>query len=195
MAQKTGNIVISLLLVLTLLLHIVIHNADSKGESEISHVEILQPEHYQSEMPLSTNWWAEGQQIDIAMSYYYGDWLIGQMVGSGYVYDAIDPKGVIVGGILSLEENKAIFYGPQNTLTLDNPEYRFILQAPSQFTSQHRRASYGSFEFPNAYVVRIDIYDGDKQWLPESLGPLWIKDIDTMIVEHHVFHVMRRIES
>lgn len=133
------------------------------------------------------------QIVEIMADYYFGDWLVGEVVGDGYVTDGIDPHGVAVGGILSLFENQAIFYGPKSTSILDNPEYKFILQSPPEFANIER-ASYGSFDFQNAYVVRMDIYDGDTLWAPEGLWPIWIKDINTMIVRHHTFHVLNRVE-
>lgn len=136
----------------------------------------------------------EGQQVDIMAEYYYVDWLVGEMVGEGYVYADIDPNGKVMGGMLSLAKGRAVFRGPKHTVVLDNPEYRFILQNPPEF-SGIERAWFSSFDFQNAYVVQIFILDGDKLWWPEGLGPIWIKDMDTMIARHHVFHVMKRVES
>lgn len=138
-------------------------------------------------------YYTEGQSVEIAMDYYYGYWLVGEMAGAGYVYADIDPKGTVMGGMLSLSKDRAVFYGPKNTVVLDNPKYGFVLQNPPEFASVER-ASYSSFDFPNAFIVQMNIYDGDNMWWPEGLGPIWIKDIDTMFVRHHAFHEMKRVK-
>ncbi|WRS27186.1 hypothetical protein U6B65_12760 [Oscillospiraceae bacterium MB08-C2-2] len=196
MAKKRWHTGIILLLLVSLV-YIIFSLVNPNPEVEMSfpndqQTNIVTPNEpqTQSELPSLT----EGQLVDIAIDYYYGDWLVGEMVGDGYVYDAIDPKGAAIGGILSLTKEQAVFHGPKNTMVLDNPEYRFVLQNPPEFASVER-ASYSSFDFQNAYVIQIFILDGDKMWRPEGLGPIWIKDIDTMIVRHHVFHIMRRVKT
>lgn len=130
----------------------------------------------------------EDQEVNIYPQ-YYGTWVVGAMVGSGYGYPDIDPDVSVMGSKLVIEKDKVTFDGPKGVEILENPRYITVLETAYYFSSRII-SNYDSFGFPNDFLIRIEIYDGNELWKP--VRQFWIKDRDTLIAVQSVFHELKR---
>ena len=130
-----------------------------------------------------------GIPLNTILQYIYrGEWILGDVIGDGYVWGQDNPNDV-GDVVLIISEDRVIYYQRRvgNEIVISDPNFVFFFQDVWQYW-QTNIPVFESLGFHNPYVVLMFIFDGDDL----RLGPFYLRDWDSMVFSDGAWHELIR---